>query len=89
MSNVLQDVEPDGHVQQAKTHHGEAHDGAGGESHVEAPVQAFMSGVGGTGVGGGGDLHANKTSQAGIDTAGEEGEGDKPVIQHTRSCQNK
>ena len=48
-----------------------------------------MSGVGGTGVGGGGDLHAHKTGQTGIDTAGEESEGDKPVIQHTRSCQNK
>ena len=82
-------MEPDGHVQQAQANHGEAHDGAGGEGHVQAPVQTLMGGVGGTGVGGGSDLHAHKTGQTGIDTAGEEGEGDKPIIQHTQPGQNQ
>ena len=87
--DVLENVEPDGHVQQTQAHHGEAHDRAGGESHVQAPVEALMGGVGSAGVGGGGNLHAHKARQAGPDAAGQEGEGDKPVVQHPDSCQNQ
>ena len=87
--DVLEDMEPDGHVQQAQAHYGEAHDRAGGEGHAQAPVQALMGGIGGAGIGGGGDLHAHEARQARPDAAGEEGEGDKPVVQHAAPCQNQ
>ena len=35
VGDVLEDVEPDRDVQQAQAHHGEAHDGAGGERHAQ------------------------------------------------------
>ena len=89
MSHILQDVEPDGDVQQAQAHHGEAHDGAGGEGHVQALVQALAGGLSGTGVGGGGDAHAHKAGQGGVDTAGQEGEGDEPVVQHPEIGQSQ
>ena len=38
-------------------------------------VQALRGGLGGTGVGVGGDLHADEAGQHGPDAAGQEGEG--------------
>ena len=64
---IAQQEEPDGDVQHAQAHHGEAHDGAGGEGHPQALVQALGGGLGGTGVGVGGDLHADEARQHGPD----------------------
>ena len=75
MPKYIAMVEPDGDVQQAQAHHGEAHDGAGGERHAQALVQALRGGLSSTGIGVGGDLHADETGQHGPDTAGEESEG--------------
>ena len=74
-ATIAQDDEPDGDVQHAQTHHGEAHDRAGGEGHPQALVQALAGGLSGAGVGAGGDLHAHEAGQHGPDTAGEKGEG--------------
>ena len=89
VGNVLQNVEPNGDIQQAQAHHGEAHDGAGGEGHFQAFVQALASGLRGAGVGVGGNLHAHKASQGGVDAAGEEGKGDEPVVQQLAELQNQ
>ena len=75
---VAQDKEPHGHIQHAQTHYGKAHDAAGGEGHPQALVQAFAGGVGGAGVGGGGDLHADVAGQHGENAAGKEGKGRHP-----------
>ena len=80
-----QQEEPHGDVQQAQAHHGEAHDGAGGESHPQTAVQALRGGLCSTGIGFGGDLHADEASQHGPDTTGEEGEGGK-LGQHVPSA---
>ena len=77
-AQVLQAEEPQRDVQNAQTHHGEAHDGTGGEGHVQTSVQALMRGVGRAGVGVGGDLHADQAGQHGPDAAGEEREGRDP-----------
>ena len=46
---IAQQEEPDGDVQHAQAHHGEAHDGAGGEGHPQALVQALRGGLGPSG----------------------------------------
>ena len=87
--DVLEDVEPDGHVQQAQAHHSKAHDRAGRERHVEAAVEALVGGVGGAGVGAGGDLHADEARQGGINAAGNESKGDEPVVEQPDPGQNQ
>ena len=82
LEHEAQQEEPHGDVQQAQTHHGEAHDGAGGEGHPQTTVQPLLAGIGGAAVGGSGDLHAG---QAGEEAAGQEGEGYEPR-QQTAGC---
>ena len=76
--NKAKKQEPDGDVQKAQAHHGEAHDAAGGESHTQTLVQALAAGVGGAAVGLGGDTHTHETAEAGEETAGQEREGHEP-----------
>ena len=78
LEHEAQQHEPYGDVKQAQTHHGEAHDGAGGERHPQALVQAVAAGVGGTAVGLGGDTHAHEAAETGEEAAGQEGEGHEP-----------
>ena len=89
VGDVLENVEPDGDIKQAQAHHGEAHNRAGGEGHVQAPVQALVGGVCGAGVGAGGDLHADEAGQGRVDAAGEEGKGDEPVVQQMGCSQDQ
>ena len=78
LEHEAQQHEPHADVQQAQTHHGEAHDGAGGERHAQALIQTVAAGVGGAAVGLGGDAHAHKAGQAGEEAAGQEREGHEP-----------
>ena len=71
----VQQGEPDGDIQHTQADDGEAHDGTGGEGDTQALVQAFRSGLSGTSVGIGGDLHAHQTCQHRPDATGQEGEG--------------
>ena len=85
LEHEAQQHEPHADVQQAQTHHGEAHDGAGGERHAQALIQAVAAGVGGAAVGLGGDAHAHEAREAGEEAAGQEGEGHEPG-QQTAGC---
>ena len=78
MEHEAQQHEPDGDVQQTETHHGEAHDGAGGERHPQTLVQTLAAGVGGAAVGLGGDPHPHEAAETGEEAAGQEGEGHEP-----------
>ena len=71
----VEDDEPKRDVQHAQANHSEAHDGAGGESHPQAAVQALRGGLGGPGIGVGGDLHADEARQHRPDAAGDKCEG--------------
>ena len=78
LKHKAQQHEPYRDIQQAQTHHGEAHDGAGGKRHPQALVQALATGVGSAAVGFGGDAHAHKAGKAGEESAGQKCEGHKP-----------
>ncbi len=51
--------------------------------------RALAGGLRGAGVGGGGDAHTHKAGQGGVDAAGQEGEGDEPVVQHPEIGQSQ
>ena len=78
LEHEAQQHEPDGDVEQAQAHHGEAHDAAGGERHPQTLVQAVAAGISGAAVGLGGDTHAHKAAEAGEEAAGQEREGHEP-----------
>ena len=78
LEHKAQQGKPDGDVKQAQAHHGEAHDGTGGEGHPQALVQPLAAGVGGAAVGLGRDAHAHEAAEAGEKAAGQECEGYKP-----------
>ena len=59
-----QQEKPDRNIEKAQTHHGKAHDRAGGKRHAQTLVQPVLTGAGRAAVGGGGDLHADKAAQA-------------------------
>ena len=67
--NHLQNVEPDGGVQQTQTNYGEAHNGACGECYLQTFVQAVVSSVCSSCVCCGSNFHAEVTGQSGEDTA--------------------
>ena len=81
LKHEAQKHEPHADIQQAEADNGESHNGAGGESHAEAAVQAVAAGVGGAAVGLGGDTHTDKAAEAGEETAGQEREGHEPSQQ--------
>ena len=85
LEHEAQQHEPDRDIEQAKTHHGEAHDGTGRERHPQTLVQAVAAGVGGAAVGLCGDAHAHKAAEAGEEAAGQEGKGHEPGQQPTGS----
>ena len=64
-------------IAKSQSDHDKSHDAAGGKSGAQAFVETALRRGGGTGVGGGGDLHAQKTGKTGEKTAGEEREGHK------------
>ena len=80
----LEHAPPDGNVQQAQAHHGEAHDGAAAEGNLEAGIEAAHGGIGRTGTGIRGGFHAHETGQAAEETAGEERERN-PGVLHAES----
>ena len=82
-------MEPDGDIQKTQTDHGKAHNATGREGDVQPLVQALGSSLSGAGVGIGGDLHADEAGQAGVNTTGQESEGDKPAVQHAPPNQNE
>ena len=81
LKHEAQQHEPHADIQQAEADHSKAHNGAGGEGHAEAAVQAVAAGVGGAAVGLGGDAHTHEARQAGEETAGQEREGHEPSQQ--------
>ena len=89
LGDLQQDGQPDGNIQQAQAYHGEAHDGAGGECNIETLVQTLRSSLSGTGVCVGGDLHADEASKGRPDAAGDECEGDEPVVKHAHCGKNQ
>ena len=74
MIEVVEHEEPDGNVEQAKTHHGETHHGTRTEGNLEATVETLACCIGSTARSIGGGLHAEEASQTTEETTGEEGE---------------
>ena len=69
----LEHTPPDGNVQQAQAHHGEAHDGAAAEGNFKAGIEAAHGGIGRAGTGIRGGFHAHEAGQAAEKAAREEG----------------
>ena len=76
----VQDDPPDGDVEQAEAHYGEAHHGAGAERYLEAGIKAPARCIGSTAGSEGGGLHPDEACEAGEETAGEECERNPGVL---------
>ena len=75
VDDVFQEKEPQAGVKQPQSHDGEAHDRPGGESHLEAAVEALACRESGSGIGGGGDFHADIAGERREEAAGHKGKG--------------
>ena len=63
MLEVVQHNEPNGDVEQTKTHHRQSHHGTRTEGDFQACVKALAGCIGGTSAGIGGGLHAEESGQ--------------------------
>jgi len=80
IDQVIEDPVPERDVQQAESHHDQAHHRAGAEGHLEAAVEALTGPLGGPGRGLGGRVHAQEPAQAAEEPTGQEGHRHEGVL---------